>query len=81
VYRLWKYLEKRDIRPERLQLEWISAAEGPKFQKTMREMEELRLTVTPEEVRHTMEVLEIEHRKKLERLARKAAKNGKELEV
>jgi len=81
VYRLWKYLEKRDIRPERLQLEWISAAEGPKFQKTMREMEELRLTVTPEEVQHTMEVLEKEHRKKLERLARKAAKNGKALEV
>ena len=81
VYRLWNYLEKRDIRPERLQLEWISAAEGPKFQKTMCEMEELRRTVTPEEVRHTMEVLKTEHRKKLEKLARKAAKNGKALEV
>jgi heterodisulfide reductase subunit A len=81
VYRLWKYLEKRDIRPERLQLEWISAAEAPKFQRTMREIEELRKTVTPEEVRHTMEVLEAEHQKKLERLARKAAKNGKAVEV
>jgi len=78
VYKLWKYLEKRDIRPERLQLEWISAAEGPKFQKTMRQMEDLRQTVTDEEVRHTMEVLEAEHQKKLAKLARKAAKSGKD---
>lgn len=81
VYKLWKYLEKRDIRPERLQLEWISAAEGPKFQKTMRQMEDLRKTVTPEEVRHAMEVLETEHQKKLAKLARKAAKSGKAVEV
>jgi heterodisulfide reductase subunit A len=81
VYRLWNYLEKRDIRPERLQLEWISAAEGPKFQKTMHQMEELRRTVTSDEVRHTMKVLEAEHKKKLEKLARKAAKNGKTVEI
>jgi heterodisulfide reductase subunit A len=78
VYRLWNYLEKRDIRPERLQLEWISAAEGPKFQKTMHQMEELRRTVTDEEVRHTMEVLEAEHQKHLAKLARQAAKSGKD---
>ena len=47
----------------------------------MREMEELRKTVTDEEVRHTMEVLEKEHRKKLEKLARKAAKNADAVEV
>ena len=74
VYKLWKYLEKRGIRPERLQLEWISAAEGPKFQKTMRQMEDLRQTVTADEVAHTMEVLKAEHEKKLAKLAKKAAR-------
>ena len=39
-------LEKAGVRPERLQLEWISAAEGQKFAKVMRQMEELRQTVT-----------------------------------
>jgi heterodisulfide reductase subunit A len=64
IYRLWTYLEKRGIRPERLQLEWISAAEGPKFQRTMREMEELRKTVTAEEIAHTVDVLAAEEEKK-----------------
>ncbi|GAB4406095.1 MAG: hypothetical protein Kow00123_18610 [Anaerolineales bacterium] len=57
VDRLWDRLEKLGIRPERLQLEWVSAAEGQKWAKTMREMEELRASVTPEEIRYTMEVL------------------------
>lgn len=86
VYRLWKYLEKRGIRPERLQLEWISAAEGPKFQKTMREMEELRRTVTEEEVAETVKTLQAEHEKKLAKAAKKAkkkedAESGTALEV
>jgi len=76
VYKLWKYLEKRGIRPERLQLEWISAAEGPKFQKTMRQMEDLRQTVTADEVAHTVEVLQAEHEKKLAKKAKKAAKKA-----
>lgn len=57
VDRLWDKLEKLGIRPERLQLEWVSAAEGQKWAKTMREMEELRASVTPEEIRFTMEAL------------------------
>ena len=86
IYRLWKYLEKRGIRPERLQLEWISAAEGPKFQKTMQQMEDLRKTVTAEEVAETVEILQAEHEKKLAKAARKAAKkesaeSGETLEV
>ena len=72
MYRLWKYLEKRNIRPERLQLEWISAAEGPKFQKTMNQMEELRQTVTTEEIAHTVEVLAKEEEKKRARRAKQA---------
>jgi heterodisulfide reductase subunit A len=57
VQRLWNKLEKAGVRPERLQLEWISAAEGQKFAKVMKQMEELRLTVTTEEIKHGMEAL------------------------
>ena len=48
--RIWNKMERLGIRPERVQLEWISAAEGPKFQKTMNQMEELRQAVTQEEI-------------------------------
>ncbi len=57
VERLWDRLERASIRPERLQLEWISAAEGQKFARTMRELEEMRKKVTPEEIEYTKQVL------------------------
>jgi len=57
VQRLWDKLEKAKVRPERLQLEWISAAEGQKFAKVMHRMEELRKTVTKEEIEHAKEAL------------------------
>jgi len=57
VERMWNKLDRLGIRPERLQLEWISAAEGQKFAKVMRELEEMLKTVTMEEIKHTMEVL------------------------
>ena len=57
VEKLWDELEKKGIRPERLQLEWISAAEGQKFATVMRSVEELRQQVTPEEIAHTVKVL------------------------
>lgn len=57
VEKLWDKLERKGIRPERLQLEWISAAEGQKFAKVMREIEEMRQKVTPEEIEHTKKVL------------------------
>jgi len=57
VQRLWDKLEKAGIRPERLQLEWISAAEGQKFAKVMNQMDELRKTVTRAEIEHGMEAL------------------------
>jgi heterodisulfide reductase subunit A len=55
--RLWNRMEKLGIRPERLQLEWISAAEGPRFAQIMRDLEEMRQKVTPEEIAHTRNVL------------------------
>lgn len=57
VDRLWDRLERKGIRPERLQLEWISAAEGAKFALVMKEMERIRQTVTQEETEATRRVL------------------------
>jgi heterodisulfide reductase subunit A len=57
VHKLWDKLEKAGVRPERLQLEWISAAEGQKFAKVMRQLEELRGTVTRHEIEHAREAL------------------------
>ena len=57
VQRLWDQLEKAGVRPDRLQLEWISAAEGQKFAKVMYQMEELRQKVTMEEIEQAREAL------------------------
>ncbi len=54
---LWDGLEKAGLRPERLQLEWCSAAEGGRWQTIMREVEKKRQSVTPEEVEQTQSVL------------------------
>ncbi len=57
IKRMWKKMEKLGLRPERLQLEWISAAEGLRFQEVMEKMERLRQTVTAEEVAETRRLL------------------------
>ncbi len=54
---LWEGLEKAGVRPERLQLDWCSAAEGQKWARIMREVEELRAGVSAEEVAATVEAL------------------------
>ena len=54
---LWEGLEKQGIRPERLQLDWCSAADGQKWARIMQEIEELRAAVTAEEVKATKEAL------------------------
>lgn len=60
VEKVWMRMEKLGIRPERLQLEWISAAEGQKFARVMRELEGLLRQVTEEEVAETRRILESE---------------------
>jgi heterodisulfide reductase subunit A len=72
--KLWNKLDRLGIRADRLQLEWISAAEGQKFAKVMRSLEEKMKAVTKEEVEHTMKVLSEEEEKK-------AAKKLKEVSV
>ena len=64
IDRIWTQMEKLGIRPERLQLEWISAAEGQKFARVMKELDAMLKEVTPEEVKATQEILEREQMKK-----------------
>jgi heterodisulfide reductase subunit A len=54
---LWEGLEKYEVRPERLQLEWCSAAEGQRWAKIMKEVEELRAAVTLKEIEGAREAL------------------------
>jgi heterodisulfide reductase subunit A len=57
IKKVHKKMEKSGIRPERLQLEWISAAEGIRFARVMERMEALRQSVTKEEIAETIEIL------------------------
>jgi len=57
IDKVWSRMEKLGIRPERLQLEWISAAEGQKFARVMRELDAMLKQVTREEVEETMRIL------------------------
>jgi len=50
-------MEKLGLRTKRLALEWISAAEGLRFQLVMERMEQIRKSVTPEEIAKTQRVL------------------------
>jgi len=64
IDRLWNRLERLGIRPERLQLEWMSAAESQRFAQVMTEIEGMRAKVTKEEIEDTKKILEQESRKK-----------------
>jgi heterodisulfide reductase subunit A len=55
--RMQKKMEKMGLRAERLQLEWISAAEGLRFKEVMEKMERLRQSVTEQEVAETKRIL------------------------
>jgi heterodisulfide reductase subunit A2 len=81
IERAWDALEQLGIRPERLQLEWISAAEGQKFAAVMRALDPLRRAVTREEIEHTMQALaqarvKREARKQRQREAGRATRDG-----
>ena len=58
VKKVQKRMSKLGIRPERLQHEWISAAEGVRFAEVMKRMETLRQDVTSEEITETIQILE-----------------------
>ncbi len=69
VEKVWTRMEKLGIRPERLQLEWISAAEGQKFARVMRELDRLLRQVTPDEVAETRQILQREEAKEQKKKA------------
>jgi heterodisulfide reductase subunit A len=69
VEKIWKKMEKWGLRKERLQLEWISAAEGIRFSQVMAGMEELRKTVTKKEIAETKNILRENLKKKKKKKA------------
>ena len=77
--KLWNKLDKLGIRVDRLQLEWISAAEGQKFARVMRDLESMVKAVTKEEIEFTMKVLKEEEAK--EKKKKKAVETGADVNV
>ncbi len=63
IEKVHKKMEKLGIRKDRLRLEWISAAEGIRFAGVMNDMEDLRRSVTNEEIADTIRILK-ERKKK-----------------
>ncbi len=57
IEKVRKKMAGMGIRPERLQLEWISAAEGVRFSKVMKDLEGLRQGVSREEITETVRIL------------------------
>jgi heterodisulfide reductase subunit A len=77
VERLWKRLEGWGVRKERLGLEWVSAAEGAKFQSAVGRMVDIAKTVTPEELEKSKAILaEKVKPKRKGKAKRKAAEGG-----
>jgi len=50
VERLWKKMEQNGLNKERLQLLWVSAAEGERFASKIYEMQKIVEKITPEEI-------------------------------
>jgi len=71
VEKLWGKLESLGIRPERLQLDYVSAAEGQKWARVMKEVEELRKAVTTKEIEHTKKVITADMLRKRTKKAKK----------
>ncbi|MGQ9551358.1 MAG: CoB-CoM heterodisulfide reductase HdrA2 [Candidatus Bathycorpusculaceae bacterium] len=56
--RMWKKMEQSGLETERLQLLWVSAAEGERFASKIREMEAIIKKVTSEEIEKSRKVFE-----------------------
>ena len=68
---LWEGLDKLGVRPERLRLEWCSAAEGQRWAAIMKDLEALRASVTRSEITETKKALKdqkVPRRSRLQRL-------------
>ncbi len=58
IEKLWKKLERLGLNKDRLQLAWISAAEGEKFASKIKEMQSIVDDVTKEEIEKTMSLFQ-----------------------
>jgi len=58
VERFWKKMEQNGLNEERLQLLWVSAAEGERFASKIREMQVIIEKVAPEEIETAKRVFE-----------------------
>jgi len=75
--KLRKIMEEGGLDPERLQLVWVSAAEGQRFQEKIREMKRRLDKVTPEEIERSTALFR-ERELKSRRRARKRTEGVKE---
>lgn len=57
VEKLWKKMEKLGLNKERLQLLWVSAAEGERFASKIREMQAIVKSVTKEEIEKSRKMM------------------------
>ena len=67
-YFLSKTLERIGISPERFRVEWISAAEGAKYARVIREMDQRLQALGPEALKAENEAVRPELEKRLRRL-------------
>jgi len=74
IEKIWNKMEKFGMRPERMQLEWCSAAEATRWQTIMTAAEEIRQTVTKEEIEDTIKILTEEEEKKKQKKKKAAEK-------
>ena len=54
IEKLWKKMERLGLNKNRLQLAWISAAEGERFASQIKEMQEIVDKVGKEEIEKTV---------------------------
>ncbi|UCE38611.1 MAG: hydrogenase iron-sulfur subunit [Thermoplasmata archaeon] len=73
VEKLWNLLEKNEIDKNRLQLAWISAAEGEKFASKIKEMDKIVQNVSKAEIDKTVKWLKEKKAKKAKKAKEKEA--------
>jgi heterodisulfide reductase subunit A len=84
VNKLWEKLESLGIDKNRLQLAWVSAAEGEKFANQAKNMSEIIKHVTKDEIKKTVKILKDEREKqeaKMKRLVEKRAERKAQTEA
>jgi len=72
--RLQRLMKKNGLDQDRLQLVWVSAAEGQRFQEKIGEMVKKLDTVTPEEIKNSMKFFSEREKEQREKKQKKAGK-------